>query len=146
MRTTDSVTLKDDTRDGFRSTADAVVLFAIWSVLFVMPLIMGGRHPWGRVVFVAMVAIGLTAMVFSSHNRGIPRGSLAWLYGLLLVAVFLGILQITPLPAQWVAQVVPALDLWFGDSIEGQVASVRGWRTISLHPQASKEGLGGRIP
>jgi O-antigen ligase/tetratricopeptide (TPR) repeat protein len=112
-------------------------------VIFVAPYFFGGRHDFGRLVFVALVAA--TAVAWFTRQAMLPaaRWPRTAAHGLLLLAVALVVLQIIPLPADWLTQISPRtaelLPLW---SAEGNAAAHMGaWQTLSLTPHETTKSL-----
>jgi len=104
---------------------------------------MGGRHPLGRLVFVAIVCITALAWTigqcFAAHTRRVPIGAkLIMLGGLILIVV-----QLIPLPLAWLTVLSPSLadtlPAWMPD---GAIGSRLGtWSQLSLVPQATRASL-----
>ncbi len=111
------------------------------AVLFVAPLFMGGRHPLGRVIYVALICLAcctwLLAQLQQPENarRWSPLGAL-WLAVAALGLVFL---QLVPLPAAVVQFLAPGsteiLPYW---STSGDRDT---WSTLSMSPAYGRSGL-----
>jgi O-antigen ligase/tetratricopeptide (TPR) repeat protein len=108
----------------------------------VAPFVFGGRHDVGRLVFVALV--GLTAVAWFARQSLLPKA--AWTrtaaHAVLLCAVALVVLQLVPIPGDWLAWFSPRtrelLPLWSG----GDTAAHLGlWSTISLAPRETTLAL-----
>jgi tetratricopeptide (TPR) repeat protein len=126
---------------------------ALAGVVFLAPLIMAGRHPWGRLILVFLVAMAALLWAFHQARRrhaGWARTGAEWILagGLLLL-----ILQLLPLPAVWLYSLSPnlpdTLPLWSGTLGAEQLemggklstASLGTWSQLSLHPEATRGAL-----
>lgn len=111
------------------------------ATVFLVPLILGGRHPWGRLIFVTV--IGATAVTWclrqwQKRSPSMPRSGVEWLIaaGAVLLAV-----QLIPLPLSWLNFLSPSLSetlpLWNGqgDAILGP------WNRLSLTPILTQGAL-----
>ena len=112
-------------------------------VVFIAPLIMGGRHPVGRLIFVLATVVVSTAWFGRQCllKRGYWKHSSAQL--LLLAGLLLIVLQIVELPGQlavWLSpHVAETLPLWRGDAhAPGQFGT---WSRVSLAPELTRGGL-----
>jgi O-antigen ligase/tetratricopeptide (TPR) repeat protein len=111
----------------------------LFGCLLVVPLLLGGRHDLGRLVYAVAVAIATVGTVAKCMVRR-QKIELPWLpLGIAGVAALLLLAQVTPLPAALLAVLAPAhtklLPLWDGESIVGR------WSSISLTPSETVEGL-----
>lgn len=108
-------------------------------ILLVAPLFMGGRHPVGELVYVAMVAAAIGAWCVRAALGAKAPWRLSGVEWLLAAAVALLAVQIVALPAPVLAKIAPLggqlLPLWSGGSGE---ASLGEWSTVSLTPQATR--------
>jgi tetratricopeptide (TPR) repeat protein len=111
-------------------------------VIFVAPLVLGGRHDLGRFVFIALVSVGAAAWfarqaIIGEQNR--PHWPARILFGL---AALLLCVQVAPLPAAWLARLSPRtvdlLTLWTGIDDPGELGD---WATLSLAPTATRLAL-----
>jgi hypothetical protein len=120
------------------STVDA----ALAGVIFVAPLVLGGRHDVGRLVFAVLVGVaGVAWFVRQVMLR--ERSRLPWpVAAILLGGAATLLLQLVPLPATWVSWLAPrtaeVLPLWSGGVAPGTLGA---WRTISLDPEATRLAL-----
>lgn len=118
--------------------------FGLLGVLFVAPLFMGGRHPLGQLVFVALVcATFLAWMLGKCLDRSQPCWIRLGVWPLLLGGLGVVSLQLFPLPQAWLSALSPALNgmlpAW---SAEGVNPSQLGtWAQLSLAPEATRNGL-----
>jgi O-antigen ligase/tetratricopeptide (TPR) repeat protein len=131
----------------FAQRADAILLQVVDGGLagcvFVVPLLMGGRHPFGQLVLVVLAAA--TALAWAArqcfHLRAAWRP--VWPALLLLAGALLLVLQVTPLPAAALERAAPhtaeILPLWTADS--DPAAQLGQWQTVSLTPAATRSGL-----
>jgi O-antigen ligase len=115
----------------------------LFLVLAIVPLLIGGRHPIGRVAYQAIV-LGMAACwlvrKFLLQDSNWRRSGFEWLWG---VALFVVLLQILPLPqsllnllASYQQEILPT---WF-HSAEGSLR-LGTWNTISLTPVATRDGF-----
>ncbi len=110
--------------------------------IFVVPLLLGGRHPLGQLVLVALaVAIALAWVARQLMREGSWRHSAA--EPVLLAGVVLLLLQVIPLSpglltclSPHVAEILP---MWSPDA--ESAVKVGTWSTISLTPAATRGGL-----
>jgi O-antigen ligase len=111
--------------------------------IFIVPLLLGGAHPLGPLAVTALSAAAASAwMLRECCGRQAGWRSTPAL-PLLLGGVVLALLQIVPLPPQWLQRLSPgtlaALPLWSG---QGDAAPRLGsWQTISLTPALTRAGL-----
>ena len=115
---------------------------ALAGVLFVAPLFLGGRHPVGRLVFVALVL--LTVLCWLARQALAPEASwrrcrVAWL--LIAGGALIGF-QLIPLSPTWLERLSPAiaqyLPLW---SIWTETDVCLGeWNRLTLDPEATRAG------
>jgi len=111
------------------------------SVLFLAPLIMGGRHAAGRLVLVALI---LGTVVSWLARQAVLR-SARWRFSggeifLLLGVALLG-LQLVPLPAAVWESVSPGMHRLLGSSAEDGSPALGAWRQISVMPEATRVNL-----
>ena len=120
-----------------------IVDLGLFTVLMVAPLLMGGRHPMGRLVLSAIVW-GMSVAWFGCQ---LLRREAKWSWSgaelVLLLAVALVIAQLAPWPASWCDWLSPAqsrlLPLWNTRSTPD--AALGTWRSVSLTPQRTRQGL-----
>ena len=118
--------------------------FALCGIIFVAPLIMGGRHELGKLVYLGFVALltacwlGENALSPRPHWR---RSSVEWL---LLAGLMVLILQLIHWPAWVLAYLSPfqsqLLTHWSPD-LQHSLA-LATWDQVSLTPYATWLGLG----
>ncbi len=131
------VSAKYETQDaGLPSHLLHLVDLCLLAILFVAPLVLGGRHPTGCLVFVSVVAV-MSVAWFSRQcllREPLWRPSAAhWLF---IGGILLLLFQIFPLPADFIAQLSPntqsLLPLW--SVADGTEANLGSWNTISMYP------------
>lgn len=116
--------------------------YCIAALLIVVPLVMGGRQPFGHFIL-STLAIGLSGgwLLYLARTKGMKWDwspiTLLMLLGIAVVAI-----QIIPLPGEQVQSLLPPLQdllpLWSGSDSQ---ASVGTWGTISLSPAQTQRGL-----
>jgi len=112
-------------------------------VLFIVPLIMGGRIALGQLVLVALAL--WTAICWCLKQCLAPQAS--WVRSpagpLLLLALALVAVQLAPLPSVWLKAISPnlaqTLPLWTSGA--DSTAAVDNWSTLSLTPAATRDGF-----
>ncbi len=130
-------------RDRVASWLRVLVDGGLLAVLLIAPLFMGGRHPLGRLALACIVATTGIAWGTAQWLDGRARWSWSGGEGILLLAAGLVVLQLVPLPSVLLTIVTPhlpdLLPLWSPQS--GAPLTLGSWDQISLHPQATREGL-----
>jgi O-antigen ligase/tetratricopeptide (TPR) repeat protein len=120
-----------------------VVDFGLIGVICVAPFFFGGRHDLGRLVLVSLIAV--TSSVWFLRQAMLkeavwPRSAA---YAVLLFAAGLLVLQIVPLPVEWLNCISPGLaqrlPLWSLSGNDG--ADIGTWRTLSLIPHETTKSL-----
>ena len=120
--------------------SDRMIDLGLIGVLCVSPLVMGGRHPMGQLVYVAIVslmAIGWSIAQILKENAHWRRSSAEWVIfaGIILLGV-----QLLRLPESVLDSLSPyqknLLPMWNGDS-----GGFGSWATISLYPSATRGAL-----
>ena len=131
------VSAKYETQDaGLPSHLLHLVDLCLLAILFVAPLVLGGRHPAGCLVFVSIVAVMSMAWFSRQCLLRQPFWRPSAGYWVFLGGIFLVLFQIFPLPADFIAQLSPnaqsLLPLWsVADDAEANFGS---WNTISMYP------------
>lgn len=117
---------------------------ALAGVIFLAPLVLGGRHPIGRFVYISLVALLTACWVgerFCKGSDGWKSSGVEWL--LIAGAAVLAI-QSMRLPADLLAKISPnqktLLPSW-NDEIAARL-SLETWSHISLTPHATWLALG----
>ena len=119
-----------------------VVDTGLWCIVFVVPLLLGGRHPLGRMVLALLCAAVATAWFCRKTVQGGTWTRTAPVC-LMLAAFALVGCQVVPIPASWLAVLAPRnaslLSLWTNNP---DVATRMGeWRTLSIDPEATRLAL-----
>jgi tetratricopeptide (TPR) repeat protein len=121
-----------------------VVDCGIAGVLFIAPLFMGGRHPVGKLLFVALAGVTVVAWCARQCLAYEPRWIRSGAELLLLAGLGLIIGQITPLPRPLLLKLSPTLGellpLWAADA--EHAFRVGEWSQVSLTPHATRSALG----
>ncbi len=116
--------------------------FSILGSIFVVPLLLGGRHPLGQLLLVLLAAVG--ALAWTARKSLTPRATwrISKAEPLLLAAVALLIVQVTPLPESlltWLhGDAGRTLHLWSNQDMPGRMGI---WPMVSLAPQATRAAL-----
>ncbi len=125
-----------------RQLCDGVADLALFGVLFIAPLMMGGRHPIGKLVYLALVstfALAWCVRQTLSPTATYRATNVGWLMG---AALFLVVLQLIPLPQSLIAALSPfqadLLPTWSGTA--GEI-SFGNWNRLSLAPVSTRTGL-----
>jgi O-antigen ligase/tetratricopeptide (TPR) repeat protein len=125
-----------------RGLVQNLVDVGLLAILVVAPLCMGGRHPLGELVFVALVAFVTTIWLIGQCSVARARFAISGAEGLLIGGVLLVGLQLASLPQSFLATVSPgladALPLW---SFSSEAVTQTAWSTVSVVPQATLSGL-----
>lgn len=106
-----------------------------------VPMAMGGRHPAGQIVLTAAAIAAATAWAVASWRTrdGTWRiGPVEMLFGAGLVV---GLVQILPLPAAWIAILSPQLPAMLPHLVDGPDGPDH-WNRLSLTPGETLAGLG----
>lgn len=113
---------------------------AAWTIglaLLTATLLLGGRHPVGRLgCVVAVVAVTVVVGLASRGNRWRFCGA-EWLF---LLATQLVTLQLVPLPAGLLAGLRPEFESLL-PSLGSSADGLPGWQMISVAPQHTREAL-----
>jgi tetratricopeptide (TPR) repeat protein len=119
-----------------------VVDACLAGVIFFAPLVLGGRHDLGRMVFIVLATSGAVAWFVRQalrNERSAPHWAARVIFAL---AGSLLVLQLVPLPAsllaQWSPRIGQLLPLWAGSRDAGELGV---WQTLSLAPQATRLAL-----
>lgn len=126
---------------GFGATRPVVeggMPLSFWTIVaatLVVPLFVGGRHPWGQVVLLGLSTLGLLMAGLSQLRKNKPAFPLSGAEWLVAAGVTLLALQLVPLPEEVLRILSPAvvriLPLWTKD---GAPAQLGRWQQISLAP------------
>ena len=125
-----------------REFCDGITDIAILGILFFAPLMMGGRHPIGKLVYLILVGTFVIAWLVRqtlASKAPYRATNVGWLIG---AALLLVLVQLTPLPQQMVAALSPfqatLLPAW---SDTAQEISFGNWNRLSLAPFSTRTGL-----
>jgi O-antigen ligase/tetratricopeptide (TPR) repeat protein len=116
---------------------------ALAGCILVVPFMMGGRHPIGQTVLVALTSIVVVAWALrqTMAKQGIWRPTYAAL--VLLLGVILVAFQLVPLSQEWLARLSPEttqlLSLWKPGTDPS--IGLGTWNQISLTPDDTRAGL-----
>ncbi len=119
-----------------------VVDLCILGNIFVVPLLLGGRHPLGELLLVFLAVCG--ALAWTVRRSLAPRATwrISKAEPLLLAAVALLVVQMMPLGDSLLAwlhgDAARALHLWTSQDLPG---SMGPWPIISLVPEATRAAL-----
>ena len=114
---------------------------SLLGILFIAPLFFGGRHPLGRFVFICLACLASVAWLTRQAVRGQTCKTLStWGSAIGLASILLVLLQIVPLPAQFLEQLslrnIEFLPLWTDSP-----GNFGAWETISVAPNSTRIAL-----
>ncbi|MCL4203698.1 MAG: O-antigen ligase family protein [Pirellulaceae bacterium] len=144
---------QDSRRASARESERPVARALLWmtdlglaAVIFVAPLVMGGRYEVGRLVYVACVSLAAIAFAGRLCVLRNARWRLTGAEGLLIAGLVLVVLQLVPLPPMVVNTVSPEINRLLPIWTSGQAADTTSlgfasWNRLSLTPQATQGGL-----
>ena len=132
-----------DNRRSFDAICLRVVDAGLWAIVFVTPLVFGGRHPWGRFLLATLCVV--VSLAWFVHQAALGQGQ--WTRtaasALALAAIMVVGLQVVPLPAAWIENLSPRtaalLPLWSAAAPETQRLGT--WQTLSLAPEETRLAL-----
>ena len=120
-----------------------VVDAGLWAVVFVVPLLFGGRHNLGRFVFVALCVVISLAWFIRQAVLGNGTWTRSAASGIMLLALAVVGAQLVPLPSDWIESLSPRiatlLPLWSAESSEA--LEWGRWQTLSLAPEETRLAL-----
>jgi tetratricopeptide (TPR) repeat protein len=120
-----------------------IVDFGLIGVICVAPFFFGGRHDMGRLVLISLIAVTASAWFLRQAKLGAAAWPHTAAYVILLLAAGMLVLQIVPLPAEWLDRLSPGLaqllPLWSPGGNDG--ADIGTWRTLSLQPHETTKSL-----
>jgi O-antigen ligase len=116
---------------------------ALAGVIFVLPLIMGGRHPLGHLMLAALAVTAGLAWAVRQIFRPHPIWRPTWTMALVGGGIVLVALQSVPLPQAMLDLLAPShaklLPLW--NNTPPDSASLGRWSTISFAPEETRRNL-----
>jgi len=118
-----------------------IVDAGLWTTIVVAPLVMGGRHPIGRLLLAVLVAVSALAWLVRQCVIDRPRWKSTAVQWLLLAAVLLVHVQTLSLPGPLLDFLSPAIGERLTVSPTGGSTGDGWWRTISLTPIETQRGL-----
>jgi O-antigen ligase/tetratricopeptide (TPR) repeat protein len=129
--------------DFANSTLLKAVDFGIGAIIFVGPFMLGGRHPMGRFVILTLCVLTALAWFWRQTLIGPSRVVRSATFGLLLASIALVMLQLVPLPANWLEKIAPRisqiLPLWTTE--QANALHLGQWQTVSLAPEETRLAL-----
>lgn len=115
---------------------------SLFLLLVMAPLMMGGRHPAGSLVFSTLICITVVTLIWSHYLQRDTQWRWTGFEWLLLAALLVVAIQLVPLPQSWLGRISPSitdrLPLW--NSLHSANLGLGNWSTISLHPDATLRG------
>ena len=121
----------------------ALTDLALAAVIFLAPLLLGGRHDTGRLVYVGCVVAAAVCWLGRLCVSPKPRWRLSGAEPLIVLGLVLLVLQLVPLPATVIERVSPEqvklLPAWTADG--DQAALLGTWDRLSLTPRSTQGGL-----
>ena len=116
---------------------------ALAAVIFLLPYVMGGRHPLGQLMLAALAVIAGLAWAVRQTIRPQPVWRPTWALALISAGVILVAVQATPLPQPVLEILAPSqaniLPLW--NTAKAGAASLDRWSTISFAPDETRRNL-----
>lgn len=124
---------------GWNTVLQTCVDFGIAVTIFLVPFVMGGREAPGRLVLTLSVSLSVLAWILLQVRSSSARWIWTRAEPILILGAALLIFQMMTLPITLIELLSPAqselLQAWRADSTLGE------WRTISLTPRRSVDGL-----
>jgi tetratricopeptide (TPR) repeat protein len=112
-------------------------------VIFLLPFVMGGRHPLGQLILAALAVVTGLAWAIKQSIRPQPVWRPTWVLALISAGVILVMLQAAPLPQSMLQLLAPSqaniLPLW--NAAQSDSALLGRWQTISFTPDATCASL-----
>jgi len=124
----------------------ALLAVTHWStllLLFVAPMLLGGRHPLGRLVVVALISLLAVSWIWRRYAGQDLRWHWTGLEWLIVATIGVTAFQLIPLPGASLERLSPAIAKHLSVWTESAADNLQGgpWSCISLHPQATRHGL-----
>ena len=112
-------------------------------VIFLLPFVMGGRHPLGQLILAALAVVTGLAWAIRQCLRPHPIWRPTWILALISAGLILIMLQTIPLPQSLLQLLAPSqaniLPLW--NAAQPDSASLGRWNTISFAPEETRANL-----
>ena len=133
-------------RDGDQSPAAAACLkivdYGIAGIIFVGPHLFGGRHLLGRFAILSLCIATAVAWFLRQCLVPNPRWQRSWSMGIVLAAAAMLVIQLLPLPSEWLIKLSPRLTeilpLWTTAAMATRVGQ---WQILSLAPEETRLAL-----
>lgn len=137
-----SFAIKKIARSDVQSQLDRLLDVCFLAILFLAPLLMGGRHPAGRLGYAALISLALIVWTIRQALDPKPRIRRSGAEWLILLGLAILIIQLAHLPDSWLLKLSPnlpqLLPIWF----DGDAGSAwNSWSQLSLYPNATRGAL-----
>jgi tetratricopeptide (TPR) repeat protein len=110
--------------------------------IFVIPLLLGGVKPAAQLMLAVLAVLTAAAWLLAQAGSTSPRWHWLGAEPLILAGALLLVLEVTPLPEDWLDRLSPSLNrllpLWSQSAGDRQLGE---WHTISLAPAEARSGL-----
>lgn len=120
-----------------------VVDIGLMATIVFAPLVFGGRHDLGRLVFVVLACLTAVAWFVKQAIAPTAKPPRTWAFGLGIAMIAVVSIQLLPLPSEWIATLNPhvssLLPLWSAESASS--IGLGSWNTLSLNPSATALSL-----
>ncbi|WP_153556609.1 O-antigen ligase family protein [Roseimaritima sediminicola] len=103
-------------RDPWITTGHRCMDLSLLAVLFLAPLVLGGRHPHGRLVLMVAVLLGSIGVVVKVVAGGRLRLTV-WTLAAMLFCLAIPLLQIVPVGPGWVEHAAPGIEKLFAEDV-----------------------------
>ena len=121
---------------------DRRICLVLQALILVLPLLLGGRHPWTVALAAPVVLVALAVTIRERRRRGERAGA----PGVAMLAAFVGLaLAMTlPLPPRLLDALAPATARLYRDALPGWpgAAEWTAWRSLALDPYGVLVELG----
>lgn len=121
---------------------EQAVDLGIAASILAIPLMLGGIKPAAQLFLVVLSVLTASAWLLSQAVGAVPRWRWLGAEPLILAAAVLLVLQVTPLPQEWLDRISPRLErllpLWSNAAGEHPLGT---WRTVSLVPADGRSGM-----
>ncbi len=127
--------------DGLSAPLLKIIDGALAGVIFLLPFVMGGRHPLGQLTLAILAVTASLAWAIRQCFRPHPVWRPTWALALISAGIILVSLQSIPLPQGVLELLAPSqakiLPLWSAGKPDS--ASLGRWCTISFAPYQTRE-------